>query len=75
MIMMGERLENKLFALALYISLINGYVKSGWLMPSKMNILSTSYDKKERFVALLIAAHISLFLGSSNHLCIKNVVE
>lgn len=31
MIMMGERLENKLFALALYISLINGYVKSGWL--------------------------------------------
>lgn len=37
MIMMGERLENKLFALALYISAVNWYVKSGWLIPSVFN--------------------------------------
>lgn len=34
MIMMGERLENKLFALALYIAIADRYVKSGWLIPT-----------------------------------------
>ncbi len=34
MIMLGERLENKLFALALYIAIADRYVKSGWLVPA-----------------------------------------
>ena len=34
MIMMGERLENKLFAPALYISVIDGHVKKDWLRPA-----------------------------------------
>lgn len=29
MIMMGVKLENELFALALYISVVDGYVKRG----------------------------------------------
>ena len=34
MIMMGERLENKLFASTLYISVIDGHVKKDWLRPA-----------------------------------------
>ena len=34
MIMMGERLENQLFALALYIAIADWYVKSSWPIPA-----------------------------------------
>ena len=36
---MGERLENKLFALALYISVTDGYVKHGWHPPSVLGFI------------------------------------
>lgn len=35
MIMMGERFENKLFAPAFYISVIDGHVKKDWLTPAR----------------------------------------
>ena len=50
MIMIGERLENKLFAIILYIPV--GHVKYEWLMPSAFCRLHICSNKRLLYIML-----------------------